>query len=234
MTPPPSLQELIDTVRADAASDGPLDQLAVASATVAELSETADAALGFFVDQCRRSGHSWTEISAALGVSKQAAHKRFAAGLPPLERFTARARRSLEGAVDAARALGHSHVGTEHVLIGLFDEPDGIAARLLAEAGASRERVASAVLERVPRATGGVADPPLTPRAIAAVMGAVAEAVQLGHNYVGTEHLVLALFQDREGVAAKVLADLDLSYDDLRQQVVNLLANLPSGWTTQP
>ncbi|HZO64230.1 MAG TPA: ATP-dependent Clp protease ATP-binding subunit, partial [Kribbellaceae bacterium] len=78
MTPGPNLQELIDTIRADAGSGDALDELAAASATVTELSMTGDAALGYFVDRARGAGHSWVEISGVLGVSKQAAHKRFA------------------------------------------------------------------------------------------------------------------------------------------------------------
>lgn len=77
MTPAPTLQELIETVQRDAPSADLLDLLATASSTVARLEEVGDAVLGHFVDRCRRHGHSWTEISAALGVSKQAAHKRF-------------------------------------------------------------------------------------------------------------------------------------------------------------
>src|SRR5882724_13373384 len=104
MTPAPNLQERIDTVHADAASAAALDQLTAASHTVADLEAVADAVLGHFVDQCRRSGHSWSEISGALGVSKQAAHKRFSfAGFerlasPSFERFTERARAALRAA----------------------------------------------------------------------------------------------------------------------------------------
>src|SRR5947209_185172 len=114
MTPAPTLQELIDTVKADAATDAqPLEQLAVASTTASQLTETTDALLGHFVDQCRKSGHSWTEISAALGVTKQAAHKRFSFGAAPtLDRFTPRARTGVEAAGDEAKRFGHSFIGT--------------------------------------------------------------------------------------------------------------------------
>jgi hypothetical protein len=85
MTPAPTLQELIDTVQGDAPSADLLDLLATASSTVAQLEEVGDAVLGHFVESCRRGGHSWTEISTALGVSKQAAHKRFSFPAPTLE-----------------------------------------------------------------------------------------------------------------------------------------------------
>jgi len=83
MAPPPSLQELIEIVRQDSSSDQPLDQLVTAAAAAAQLEETTDALLGHFVDRCRRDGRSWTEISVALGVTKQAVHKRFATALAP-------------------------------------------------------------------------------------------------------------------------------------------------------
>src|SRR5438876_8092975 len=134
MTPAPSLQELIETVRADAASGDALDQLATASRTAAEVEEVTDAMLSHFVDQCRRRGRSWSEISKALGVTKQAAHKRFSYTPATLERFTPRARALLPGAVSEALRLGHDNVGNEHILLALFTDSESIAAKVLAEA----------------------------------------------------------------------------------------------------
>src|SRR5918999_3642772 len=105
MTPAPTLQELIETVERDAPSADVLDLLSTASSTVVQLEEVGDAVLGHFVDRCRRHGHSWTEISTALGVSKQAAHKRFSFTAPTLERFTPRARTAVDAATGAARSL---------------------------------------------------------------------------------------------------------------------------------
>jgi hypothetical protein len=135
MTPPPSLQDLIDTVQRDSPSDDLLDLLVTASTTVSELEQAGDALLGHFVDRCRRAGRSWSEISGALGVSKQAVHKRFSASIadrmissataPTLERFTDRARAVLTAADHAARELNRDRVGSEHVLLGLFAAPAG-------------------------------------------------------------------------------------------------------------
>src|SRR5215470_5654682 len=112
MTPGPTIDQLIATVRTDAGSSDPLEQLATASRTVAELEEVADAALSHFVDQCRRSGRSWSDISKALGVTKQAAHKRFSlTSAPTFERFTPRARAVLAGSRTEAQRLGHPYVG---------------------------------------------------------------------------------------------------------------------------
>jgi hypothetical protein len=226
MTPAPSLQELIDTVRADAGAGGALDRLSVASATVAVLEETGDALLGYFVDQSRREGHSWTEISAALGVSKQAAHKRFSlAPGPVLERFTPRAQAALSAAADAARELGHNYIGTEHILLGLFQTPESIAAKVLRTAKVTRSKVERAVLAATPRGSDESDDVrPYTPRAADVMTRAIEEALKLGHNYVGTEHILLALLRDPDSLAASVLTDLGASYQQFSAQVIEELS----------
>src|SRR5215469_11719216 len=156
MTPPPTLQELIDTVRRDAQTDDPIGQLAVASATASDLEQTTDALLGHFVDRCRRAGRSWSEISAALGVTKQAVHKRFAGALAErlvaatehgvtFERFTQRARNVLVAANAEAQASGHLEVGTGHLLLALYSEPEGLAAKALTAMQVSREHVEAAL-----------------------------------------------------------------------------------------
>ena len=149
MTPGPSLRELIATVRADAGSGDALDQLATASRTVAELEEVADATVAYFVDRCRFGGRSWSEISRALGVTKQAAHKRFSFANLTLDRFTPRARALLPAAVTEARRLGHNYVGTEHVLLALFAEPDGLAAKILGQLGATYDDFRDRVVEKL-------------------------------------------------------------------------------------
>jgi hypothetical protein len=243
MATTPTLQELIDTIRRDAPTDDALDQLSTASAAVADLSEVSDAVLGYYVDRARHSGYSWTDISAALGVSKQAAHKRFANATRPLglDRFTNRALRVLEAATSEARGLGHPYIGTEHLLLALYAEPDGVAAKVLTGAGIDRDAVEEAVLRRLPR-RDETPEPPLphTPRAVAVIEGTVREALLLGHNYVGTEHLLLALYADplapvgaggvpyRQGggLAAEVLTGLGLDREAAHARVVEKLTEL--------
>src|SRR2546421_5607752 len=227
MTPAPTLQELIEIVERDAASSDVLALLATASSTVAQLQEVGDAVLGHFVDRCRLNGHSWTEISSALGVTKQAAHKRFSFPAPTLERVTDRARRAIDAAAKASRELGHNYVGTEHLLLGLFAEPDGLAAKALAEAGLDRAAVETRVLEAVPR--GGEAlleSPPYTPRASLALQGALEEALRLGHNYISTDHILLGLMRDRDGLAARTLNELHVSAEWLRTRLVEMVTAL--------
>jgi hypothetical protein len=214
------LQELIDGVRADAPDEDALSQLSQASKTAVDLEQTTDALLGHFVDQCRRSGCSWSEISGALGVSKQAAHKRFSFDVPRFERFTDRARAVLAQSEEEARRLGHGFVGTEHILLGLFDAPDGMAAQALADAGITRSTIETRILALIKRgAAPEKGKLPFTPRAKAAVQNAVSEALQLGHNYIGTEHLLLGLCIDRESVAAKILVEVGASYDSFKARI---------------
>ena len=225
MTPSPTLQALIDSVKADASGNEALDQLSQASKTVSDLEQVGDALLGHFVDQCRRSGHSWSEISTALGVSKQAAHKRFTTEMPTFERFTERARSVLIKSEIEAHRLGHGFVGTEHILLALFDIPEGVAMRVLDEVGISRPMVEERILELIKRT--GTSDSgrlPLTPRAKAVLSSSVDEALQLGHNYIGTEHLLLGLFADEDSIAAKVLLQLGISHGIVRDRTLEVLA----------
>ena len=221
MTPGPTLQQLIETVAADAAGGDDLAQLAAAARTAADLEEVADGTLTHFVDQCRRNGRSWSEISKALGVTKQAVHKRFSA--PTFERFTVRARGALKGAAGSATRLRHNYVGTEHVLLGLFAEPEGIAAKVLVERGLTGDDVEAAILALTPRGDTEVGAPPFTPRAAACLEKALDEALQLGHNYIGTEHILLGLFRDEEGFAARIMHDAGIRHDAVRELVVEML-----------
>jgi hypothetical protein len=226
MTPGPTLQELIATVESDAGSGDDLAQLGTAARVAADLEDIADGTLTHFVDQCRRNGRSWAEISRALGVTKQAVHKRFSPTPPTFERFTVRARGALKGAAAAATRLRHNYVGTEHVLLGLFAEPEGIAAKALTESGLSGDDVEAAILAITPRGQIEVGAPPFTPRAAACLEKAVSEALQLGHNYIGTEHILLGLFTDPDGLAARILSDASVTHDAIRSRVIKMLTEI--------
>jgi hypothetical protein len=222
MTPGPDLQQLITTIKTDAGSEDELEQLATAATTINDMTSTSDAALGFFVDRARGAGKSWVEISAVLGVSKQAAHKRFAdswTARPAFERYTQRARSVVQAAEDIARARNHNFVGTEHLLLGMYKEPGAIAAKVLVNHGITEESVLQAVDAKSPAAEPApsteakdldVEDPPWTRRAAHVLQGAVGEALTLGHNYVGTEHLLLAFYRDQAGIATKILLEQGL------------------------
>jgi hypothetical protein len=223
MTPGPTLEELLAIVRTDAGSEDPLAQLTTASQTVAELEEVADATLAHFVDQCRRAGRSWSEISKALGVTKQAAHKRFS---PPalLDRLTARARAVVPFATGEAKRLGHNYVGTEHLLLGLYVDAECLAAKVLVEAGITKAVVEADVVALTPRGTATTDDPPLTPRATECLEHSISEAVALGHNYVGTEHILLALFANEEGFAARIMTQHGATHETLTARIIEKLS----------
>jgi ATP-dependent Clp protease ATP-binding subunit ClpC len=154
------------------------------------------------------------------------------------ERFTDRARRVLVLAQEEARLLNHSFIGTEHILLGLIHEGEGLAAKALESLGISLEAVRDKVEETIgPAGTAPTGSPPFTPRAKKVLELSLREALQLGHNYIGTEHMLLGLVREGEGVAAQVLVSLGADLSRVRQQVIQLLsgyqgkdpANQPSG-----
>jgi len=142
------------------------------------------------------------------------------------ERFTDRARRVVVLAQEEARLLNHDHIGTEHILLGLIHEGEGVAYLALTELGISLDAVRAQVEAEIGQgseAPGGHI--PFTPRAKKVLELSLREALQLGHNYIGTEHILLGLIREGEGVAAQVLVGLGAGLDRVRQQVVQLLAD---------
>jgi ATP-dependent Clp protease ATP-binding subunit ClpA len=144
------------------------------------------------------------------------------------ERFTDRARRVVVLAQEEARLLNHNDIGTEHILLGLIHEGEGVAARALESLDISLEAVRTEVTEIIGQGqsppTGHI---PFTPRAKKVLELSLREALELGHDYIGTEHILLGLLREGEGVAAQVLVKLGASLDRVRQVVVQLL----SGYT---
>src|SRR5580698_10832452 len=143
---PVSLDELIGYVKTMTPDGGPLDNLADAVSVGADLGETSDALIGHFVDRARRSGASWSQIGASMGVSKQAVQKRFVAQWESAEfsRFTQRTRNVLAAADRIAKAAGADVIGADHLAAGLLSEPDALAARVMHAAGLTDEQVLGA------------------------------------------------------------------------------------------
>jgi ATP-dependent Clp protease ATP-binding subunit ClpC len=145
-----------------------------------------------------------------------------------LDRFTKRARRVLTTAGDEARRLNHRFIGTEHILLGLVAEEGGVAMRVLQELEISAEQVRSSIERTVGRGTRPtLTQPTLTPRTKRVIELAVDEARKLGHHYIGTEHLLLGLVREGEGVAVDVLRRLGGSPEKIREQVSRLLEETP-------
>jgi len=224
MTPTPNLQDLVQSVRAEVADSNPLGQLAKAAELSASLNTLGDRLLDHFVFQCRQAGMSWAELSSALGVSKQAAHKRFISSTPNMNRFTDKAQVVVQGSIDLARTLGHTTIGTEHMLVATFKPADSLAALALARLGVTREAALEQLLQRNPgKPEETVGAIPSSEQRKDALRGAVDEAVELDHNYIGTEHLLLALYRDPEYTSAKILTALGQDKETVRS---TLLASL--------
>ena len=141
------------------------------------------------------------------------------------ERFTDRARRVVVLAQEEAKMLNHNYIGTEHILLGLIHEGEGVAAKALESLGISldavREQVQDIIGQGQQQPTGHI---PFTPRAKKVLELSLREALQLGHNYIGTEHILLGLIREGEGVAAQVLTKLGADLNRVRQQVIQLLS----------
>jgi Clp amino terminal domain, pathogenicity island component len=230
MSPTPDIQDLIQSVRAEAAEGDLLAQLAKASEYAGDLNQLGDRLLDHFVQECRAAGISWAELSTALGVSKQAAHKRFtgaaatAAGAPMFQRFTDRARKVVVEAQEQARGLGHPNIEPVHLLLALFKQPEGIAAYALARLDVTYDQVLEQVVARTPRTDEARAGHiPFTEDAKVLLKATLDEALGLGHNYIGTEHMLLAMHHEESEAPAQILTSLGADDAAVRPAVAALL-----------
>ncbi|OMI39507.1 hypothetical protein SPAR_10552 [Streptomyces sparsogenes DSM 40356] len=213
MTVPVRLDELIDAIKK--VHSQPLDQLSDAVIAADHLGEVADHLIGHFVDQARRSGASWSEIGKSMGVTRQAAQKRFVpkdpgepSALDPSQgfgRYTPRAKNVVMAAMNEAQAARNPEIRPEHLLLGLLVEPEGLAAKAITAQDVLLDTVRQAATAALPPAADQVPD--LIPYDAAArkvLELTFREALRLGHNYIGTEHVLLALleFEDGSGVLA--------------------------------
>jgi ATP-dependent Clp protease ATP-binding subunit ClpC len=141
------------------------------------------------------------------------------------ERFTDRARRVVVLAQEEARMLNHNYIGTEHILLGLIHEDEGVAAKAIKDLGISLDVVRQQVEEIIGHGqvvpSGHI---PFSPRAKKVLELSLRESIQLGHNYIGTEHILLGLLREGEGVAAQVMVELGADLDRVRQQVIQPLS----------
>jgi Clp amino terminal domain, pathogenicity island component len=206
-TTPIRLDDLIEAIKK--VHTDALDQLSDAVIAAGHLGDVADHLIGHFVDQARRSGASWTDIGRSMGVTKQAVQKRFVpkrTGEVDLDltqgfsRFTTRTKNVVMAAQEEARASGSPEIRPEHLALGLLSEPEGLAARVLVERGVTDEALRAAVAAVLPPAVEQV--PALIPydaRGKKTMELTIREALRLGHNYIGTEHLLLALLEQEDG-----------------------------------
>jgi ATP-dependent Clp protease ATP-binding subunit ClpC len=143
------------------------------------------------------------------------------------ERFTERARQVVVLAQEEARALKHNYIGTEHILLGLLREEEGIAARVLESLRVTLEDVRAQVAEIIGQGDElAIGQIPFTPRAKKVLELSLREAISLGHNWIGTEHVLLGLVREREGVASRILLDLGVTADAVRDAVIRQLSGM--------
>jgi hypothetical protein len=210
---PVRLDDLIEAITK--AYPGALDQLSGAVLVGDHLGDLADHLIGHFVDQARRSGASWTDIGRSMGVSKQAAQKRFVSKGPGeapdldardgFSRFSQRARNAVVAAQNEARAAGNDQVRPVHLLLGLLSEPESLAGQAIVALGVPLAKVQEAARAALPPRVGQVPDlVPFDARSKKAMKLAFREALRLGASDVGTGHILLALLEldDGEGVLA--------------------------------
>ena len=229
---PVRLDDLIDAIKG--VHTEALDQLTDAVLAAEHLGEVADNLIGHFVDQARRSGASWTDIGKSMGVTKQAAQKRFVPKIANLSvvdldpgqgfsRFTPRARSAIVAAQNAAHAAGNAEITPDHLLLGLLSDPAALATPLLRAQNVTAEAVRAAVT-LAPRAAEVPALIPFSASARRALEQTFAEALRLGHNYIGTEHMLLALLdtEDADGPLHRLGVDKSRAEADLAGMLASI------------
>ncbi|WP_433441783.1 Clp protease N-terminal domain-containing protein [Nonomuraea sp. CA-141351] len=232
------LDDLISAIKNRHPEGAPLDELADAVSLGEHIGEVADHLIGHFVDQARRSGASWTDIGHSMGVSKQAAQKRFvpkgggslADDLRTYERYTQRARGVVVQAQKEARAAGHGHIEVGHLVLGLLSEPDGLAAKAMVTLGASPDAVRDAVTAAVGPGEGNPPQSvPFTAESRKVLELTLREALRLGHSFVGTEHLLLGVLSLEEGPVVRALAGLGVTKEPVEREITRALGEILLG-----
>ncbi|MET8096567.1 Clp protease N-terminal domain-containing protein [Streptomyces sp. NPDC005236] len=227
-----SLADLIARLDEELPEAGELARISEARLRAQTLSDLGDQLIDHYVSKAKRTGASWTQIGDAIGVSKQAAQQRHAPSA--FERFTNLNRHGIVLAQEAARTYKHDFIGTGHLLLGLLGEPQGLAYEMLMAKAESEQSVREAIEAAMPPAgekalRGHIAFRPESKEAIEQARHA---SVELGHDRVGTEHMLLGLIHAEESTAAQVLRSLGFTSDELREAVrAEAAARLAAGDT---
>jgi chorismate mutase len=214
-----SLTDLIASLDEELTDANDLARISEAHLRAQTLSDLGDQLVDHYVGKAKRVGASWSEIGDALGVSKQAAQQRPSpAGF---DRFTDLNRHSVVLAQEAARTHKHDFIGTEHILLGLLGERQGLAYEVLTAKAESEQRIRDAIEEAMPPVgkkalRGHIAFRPESKEAIEQAHRAAAD---LGHDWVGTEHTLLGLIRAEQSPAARILRNLGFTSDELHETV---------------
>ena len=214
----PPLEDLIELVERRHPVGNPLDYLTESVLVSAQLDELADDLVGYFVDLARQAGASWAEVGESLGVTKQAAQKRFVASVKTKKRrglftrFSSEARQVVIRAQDRAREAGSPHVGTEHILLGLVEDDGSLASRAIVACDVPLAQVADmARVDPRPEVLPVRGHIPFSADAKKVLELSLRESLRLGQNYIGTEHILLGMLRDEGSPGAKVLIGLGVT-----------------------
>ncbi|MFD8380855.1 Clp protease N-terminal domain-containing protein [Streptomyces sp. NPDC059679] len=219
-----SLADLIARLDEELSDADELARISEARLRAQTLSDLGDQLIDHYVSKAKRTGASWTEIGDAIGVSKQAAQQRHKPAA--FDRFTNLNRHSIVLAQEAARTHRHDFIGTEHILLGLLGEPQGLAYEVLMAKTESEQRIRDAIEEAMPPAgqkalRGHI---PFRPESKEAIEQAHRASADLGHDWVGTEHTLLGLIRAEESPAAQILRNLRFTSDELHETVKTEIA----------
>ncbi|MDT5009838.1 MAG: hypothetical protein QOH57_1455 [Mycobacterium sp.] len=238
MSSPVELYTLIE--RVDRNGTDPLTKITTAEQLSAELGRLGDRLVGYFVEQARAKGYAWSDIGAHLGMTRQAAQQRYTPRQSALtlddvlhgaafKGLAPRARAALTDAVEHARHLEHPAVRPADLLLGLLADPQALAVQVVTRLGGDTEAIRSEL-----QVTGGGAPVviPVEPATRVALAKALSEAIGLGHNYIGTEHLLLGILNDPNSDASRALATVGVTLDaaraTLRQIVEEIVRSRPA------
>jgi hypothetical protein len=223
MEPLPQFDDLIEHIESADPEASAVQHLVESVGLATHLGELADHLVGHFVDQARSAGASWAEIGDALGVTKQAAQKRFVPrarsehhlgggrAKSMFERFTDEARSMVVASEELCRQAGHPEVGTGHILLALIDDPKGLTARVLTAEGVSPDQVRASVGSALGAGQGETAGHiPFSTDAKKVLELSLREAIRSQSDHIGEQHILLGLLRDEKSLGARTLAELGI------------------------
>ena len=223
----PALDDLVHLVEFVDPGARPLELLTEAMILSGRLGDLGDELIGHFVERARHSGATWAEIGECMGVTKQAAQKRFTATRSRggdrrgffITRLTEQARQVVRRAAAHARRSGSAEIGTEHLVLGLVDEPDSTACRAITGLGATLDGIRAATLASIgsgPRA-GSLGHLPFSADSKKVLGLALREAIRSGDRRIGTEHVLLGILRDQRSPGARVLVEQGVTRKSVEQ-----------------